>query len=199
MIRSHWPKFSGDFAQTIKRLKRLSHTADVEAEAARLRADSGKNTELLVAMELMKDSSTKKDMLPCYCIPLGIDERFYGRADLLQRVKEVLDPQEGSSTCRSLALHGMGGVGKTQVALQYANTSRKLYDAIFWISADNSIKMAQNFLEVGQKLGLIPDNHEAQDAFAAMSKVKSWMAETSMFSLPLPSTLLIFCEIASGC
>jgi hypothetical protein len=199
MIRSHWPKFRGDFAQTIKRLKRLSYTVDVEAEAARLRANSDKNTELLAAMELMKNSSTKRDMLPCYYIPLGIDERFYGRADLLQKVKEVLDPQEGSSTCRSLALHGMGGVGKTQVALQYANISRKLYDAIFWISADNSIKMAQDFLVVGRKLGLIPDNHEAQDAFAAMSEVKSWVAETSMFSLPLPSTVLIFCEIASGC
>jgi hypothetical protein len=199
MVRSHWPAFSGDFAKTIKRLKRLSHTVDLVAEAARLRADSDKNTELLAAMELMKDSSIKKDMLPCHYIPLGINERFYGRVDLLQRVKEVLDPQEGSSTCRSLALHGMGGVGKTQIALQYANTSRNLYDAIFWISADNSIKMAQNFLEVGQKLGLIPDNHEAQDAFAAMSKVKSWMAETSMFSLPLPSTILICCKIANGC
>jgi hypothetical protein len=199
MFRSHWSTFSGDFTKTIKRLKRLSHTVDLEAEKSRLQANSDKNTELLAAMELMKDSSTKKVMLPCYSYPLGINEPFYGRADLLQKVKEVLDPQEGSSACRSLALHGIGGVGKTRIAQQYATISRKHYDAIFWISADNSIKMAQDFLEVGRKLGLIPDNHEAQDAFAAMSKVKSWMVETSMYSLSLPSTVLICCKIANGC
>lgn len=131
-------------------------------------------------------------------MPFGVNERFYGREDVLQRVREVLDPQEGTFQPRSLALHGMGGVGKTQIALQYANSSRHIYNAIFWISADNSIKMAQNFLEVGQKLGLIPDNNEAQDSFAAMVTVKSWLAETSESSAPADSITLISNEIVNG-
>jgi hypothetical protein len=76
----------------------------------------------------------------------------------------------------------MGGVGKTTIARQYANNARDRFDAIFWISADNMTKMTQNFLEVAQKLGLIPENRKTEDAVAAMSKVKSWLAETSELS-----------------
>ena len=73
----------------------------------------------------------------------------------------------------------MGGVGKTQIALRYANQSRDSFDVILWISADNSIKMAQSFLEVAQRLGLVNDSEEAQDSAVARSKIKTWLAQTS--------------------
>ena len=65
----------------------------------------------------------------------------------MEQVKNALNPHQDSSGIRSLALHGLGGVGKTQITLHYANSSRDAFDASLWISADNSIKMAQSFLE----------------------------------------------------
>ena len=185
MIRFGWPRLNDDFKLTIKRLKRLSRIVDSEAEEVRLRTDKGKNTELLTAIEMLKDNNIKNDKIPCYYIPFGINEQFYGREDILQKVKKVLDREEGDCRCKSLVLHGLGGVGKTKIALQYVNNSRNKFDAIFWISADNSIKIMQSFLEVSRRLGLTPENDEAQDAVAAMSKVKTWLVETRELFQPM--------------
>lgn len=173
-----WPKLNEDFTQTSKRLKSLSRVVDSEAEAIRLRIDEKGNVELLGAMEIMKDSHTNNERLPCHFIPFGIHEQFFGRGDILQRMKDVLDPVEEGSRRKSLVLHGLGGVGKTRIALQYVNQSRDLFDAILWISADNSIKLTQSFLEASRRLGLTPENNDSQDAVAAMSKVKGWLLET---------------------
>lgn len=173
-----WSKLNEDFAQTSKRLKGLSRIVDSEAEATRLRVDEKRNVELLGAMEIMKDNHTNNERLPCHYIPFGIHEQFFGRDDILQRMKDVLDPVEGGSRRKSLVLHGLGGVGKTRIALQYVNQSRCQFDAILWISADNSIKLTQSFLGASRRLGLTPENSDSQDAVAAMSKVKGWLMET---------------------
>jgi hypothetical protein len=168
-----------DFKKTINRLKKLSRAVDNEAEIIRLRTDSERNTELLVAMDMMKDGRAQKEKLPCYYVPFGRDEQFYGREDILTKIKNALDPVDGDPRSRAFALYGMGGVGKTKIALQYVNSSRSKFDAILWISADNSIKLTQSFLEVSRRLGLSPEDDNAQDAVAAMSKVKTWLTETS--------------------
>lgn len=182
LIRFEWPKMNDDFKKTINRLRKLSRAVDNEAEAIRLRSDTEKNSELLAAMDLMKGGKTQKEKLPCYYIPFSRDERFYDREDILAKLRKTLDPIDGDLLSRAFALHGMGGVGKTKIALQYVNSSRSKFDAIFWISADNSIKLTQSFLEISRRLGLSPEDDNAQDAVAAMSKVKTWLTETSINS-----------------
>ncbi len=152
---------------------------DNEADAARMRADGERNAEILAVMHALQANTLTHDVLQCYCIPLGIADRFFGREEALQQVREALQPGNDRSGIRSMALYGMGGVGKTQIALHYANNSRGSFDAILWISADNSIKMAQSFLEVAQRLELISDGLEPQDSAAARSKVKTWLTQTS--------------------
>ena len=176
--RKTWPEIDSDFNQTMKRLKRLSQAVDSEAEAARMRVDGERNAEILAVMQSLQASRISRQTLPCYCIPSGISGRFYGRQDALQHIKDALKPGQAAQELQSIALYGMGGVGKTQIAFRYATEHRDRYDAILWISADNSIKMAQSFLEVAQRLQLIPDSQEAQDSAAAMSNVKVWLGQT---------------------
>jgi DNA replication protein DnaC len=181
LLRKGWPQLSGDFQRTIKRLKNLSQIVEKEAEAARMRLEGERHAEVLSVMKAF-GGSPKKDTLPCYCLPLSLNEKLIGREDELKRVADALDPQEGNPQSRSLALYGMGGVGKTTIARQYANNARDRYEVIFWISADNMAKMTQSFLEVAQKLELVPENRKTEDAATAMAKVKSWLAETSELS-----------------
>lgn len=174
-----WSKLNEDFTKTSKHLKRLSRIVDSEADAIRLRVDEKRNVELLDALEMMKDSQINNEILPCHYVPFGINEQFFGRDEILQRIKAVLDPPiEGYSGRKSLVLHGLGGVGKTKIALQYVIQSRHRFDAILWISADNSIKLTQSFLEASRRLGLTLEKGDSQDAVAAMSKVKAWLVKT---------------------
>lgn len=142
----------------------------------RLRDDRERNTELLSAMELMKSANIADDLLPCYLIPFGVDEQFHGRLDILESLQKGLHHEKGALKVN--VLWGMGGVGKTKIALQYVNKYKQDFDAIFWVSADNSIKLTQDFLEVSKKLRLSPNVDDAQDAVAAMSKVKTWLSTT---------------------
>lgn len=173
----------------MRRLKRRAKVVEAEAEAARMRVN---HAEVLSLMKAFKEyTKIKEDVLPCYFIPSGFNERVIGREDELKTLKEVLDPKEGNPQSRSFALYGMGGVGKTTIALQYADNARNLYDAIFWISADNMIKMTQDFLDVARKLELVPKDRKSEDANAAMATVKAWLNETSKFA-HLSFILLIF-------
>jgi hypothetical protein len=128
-------------------------------------------------MDALKEDNTQNVKLPCYCIPYGVSEQFYGREDILEKMKNTLDP-EGDSASKCLVLHGLGGVGKTKIALQYVYSSRDLFDAVLWISADTPIKLTQGFLEASRRLGLTPSDDDGQDAVASVSKVKAWLAET---------------------
>lgn len=141
-----------------------------------MQVDREKNSEILTLMQSLKESKLETEVLPCYLMPSGINERFYGRQEAMQRVFEALDPQDDNSAQRSIALYGMGGVGKTQIALHYANATREKFDAILWISADNTIKLNQSFLSVAQHLGLMTNTQEEQDSVTAMVQVKSWLA-----------------------
>ena len=58
-------------------------------------------------------SYTTKNFLVIVSLPFGINERFFGREAALQAFQKALDPRPGKSMPQSLALHGMGGVGKT--------------------------------------------------------------------------------------
>jgi hypothetical protein len=96
LIRKAWPQFCEDFLRTIKRLKRRTQMAETEAEAARMRADNERHVEVLSLMRAFKESRIKEEVLPCYYIPFGLNERVIGRENELRHLKEALDPQEGN-------------------------------------------------------------------------------------------------------
>lgn len=80
---------------------------------------------------------------------------------------------EASTTTKFLALCGLGGSGKTQLALEYVYRHRKDYDACLWISCDTPIKAAQGFVDVARKLAF--DNVQQQHLRAL---VKDWLCDT---------------------
>jgi hypothetical protein len=196
MVRPAWPKFKGELSQTIKRIKELSETVDVEADATRLKLNSDQNMEILSLMKSLKVDETKNlQNLPCFYVPYNLNKRSFKREGIVSRIAGALDPSEYSAQSRSLALYGIGGVGKTQVALQYAYHFRDAFEAILWISADSTIKMTQDFLGAAQRLGLFPNDNQAHDSVAAMAKVKSWLADTRKVYIRKTKILkLTFCR-----
>jgi len=60
---------------------------------------------------------------------------FTGRNSVLENLRSQLT-SKGSAVVLPVALHGLGGVGKTQVALEYAHRFRADYDLVWWINAE---------------------------------------------------------------
>ena len=78
---------------------------------------------------------------------------FTGRDDLLAAVRERL--QAGHAAVVQ-ALYGMGGVGKTQLAAEYAHRFAGSYDLAWWINAEQSGLIGDQVASLGQGLGCVP-------------------------------------------
>src|ERR1051326_2709586 len=57
-------------------------------------------------------------LAPCWGVPLPRNPFFTGRADLLETLQTHLTSGQRGDLSRSYALQGLGGVGKTQIALE---------------------------------------------------------------------------------
>lgn len=92
---------------------------------------------------------------PSYCIgkPMPVNNlplenrRFIGREDVLEAISDKFANGE-----RILLLHGMGGVGKTQIALKYAYAHSDDYDEIAWIDVTSQISIQKSCQDFLQKL-----------------------------------------------
>ncbi|UGY94486.1 tetratricopeptide repeat protein [Streptomyces gobiensis] len=90
---------------------------------------------------------------------------FTGRDELLRQLERGLS--EGPTAVLPHALHGMGGVGKSQLALEYVYLHASEYDVVWWIPAERPTQIAQAMVELAQRLGL-PVTGEAITAVPAV-------------------------------
>lgn len=77
---------------------------------------------------------------------------FTGREDLLERLHERLS--RGTTAVLPEALHGMGGVGKSQIAIEYVYRHVDDYDLIWWIRAERPGQIRQDLAELAAQLEL---------------------------------------------
>ena len=83
----------------------------------------------------------------------GRNADFTGRTAVLQRLHEDLSA-EGRAVVLPRALYGMGGVGKTQTALEYAHRFQGDYDLVWWIAAEQSQAITLALANLAARLGL---------------------------------------------
>lgn len=99
---------------------------------------------------------------------------FAGRDHLLHSIHALLQPQDNTTTLtRSLALHGLGGIGKTQVALEYVYRYASAYTTILWISAETSETLLASFVSCADILAL-PEQHP-QDPQKLVQAMLQWL------------------------
>lgn len=86
-------------------------------------------------------------------LPFTRNRLFTGRNDLLNELYRVLQSQQ-YATLSSAALKGMGGVGKTHAALEYAYRYHARYEKIFWVQADGEPILRQSLAELDRLLDI---------------------------------------------
>jgi transcriptional regulator with XRE-family HTH domain len=90
---------------------------------------------------------------------------FTGRDDLLAAVREQLVAGDRAVV---QALHGMGGVGKTQLAAEYAHQFAGSYDLAWWINAEQGGLIGDQVAALGLALGCVPPGAGTEAVRAAV-------------------------------
>jgi hypothetical protein len=108
-----------------------------------------------------------------------LSAHFTGREKELARVSEILNGDHEDKPIRCV-VHGMHGLGKTQLALQFANSSydNGRYSLIFWISATTIDKLNDGFANI---LDLIrhPGRPHLVDQRSKLTEVRRWLEDST--------------------
>ncbi|WP_432838826.1 FxSxx-COOH system tetratricopeptide repeat protein [Dactylosporangium sp. CA-092794] len=90
---------------------------------------------------------------------------FTGRREMLQRLHERL--QAGTTAVLPEALHGAGGVGKSQLVNEYVYLHQNDFDLIWWIPAERTAQIQSALSELAERMGL-PVTSNANTAVPAV-------------------------------
>lgn len=121
-----------------------------------------------------------------WTIPYPRNPYFTGRDLLLEQLARQLSIRPSGDApvpCRAAltqtqAIKGLGGIGKTQVAVEYAYRARAqgMYTHILWINAASEEAILTSFLALSDRLPAFPAQEE-KDQRRLVAAVKRWLEQ----------------------
>jgi tetratricopeptide (TPR) repeat protein len=145
-----------------------------------LRVATPADLEIALLQALQKvhsaDLATLPSALPREPFVPEKNPRFAGRRGTLARIAQYF--QAGSKVV--VAIHGLGGVGKTQVALEYFYQSQHAarYQVMGWIRAESPEKIAEDIAALAPQLGLAHKERSdelAKSVLKVLASARDWM------------------------
>ena len=133
------------------------------------------------ACKAVLSSPTKKK--PLWNIPYQRNPFFTGREKLLTDLHHNLTQTSAAALTQRQAIHGLGGIGKTQTAIEYAYRYREDYAAILWTSAATRDLLITSFVSLAALLNL-PEK-DTPDQMLTVEAVKRWLTNHSDWLLIL--------------
>ena len=113
-------------------------------------------------------------LAPHWGVPLSRNPFFTGREEILEVLHTQLSGNQAIALTQSSALHGLGGVGKTQIALEYAYRHSLEYSAVFWIGAETEEQIVSSLLRIAEVLQL--PGRDGKDQQQAIAAVQRWLS-----------------------
>ncbi|KAF4628203.1 hypothetical protein G7Y89_g9950 [Cudoniella acicularis] len=103
-----------------------------------------------------------------YLVPHSVNPHFTGRDDIRRKLVTALieDDWMGDEKQKRFVLHGLGGSGKTQISLKFAQDYKNRYCSIFWIDASSNELAQEGFMNIARTC-----KQEAQ-----IESVKTWLS-----------------------
>lgn len=108
------------------------------------------NSNLVTTSSL---TSYCQDTGPHWIVPFSRNKNFVGREQELSTLRQWSSSEDA---CHNMAVYGLGGVGKTQIALEFACCTREENPncSVFWVPATDHLAFEQAYKQIGQVLNI---------------------------------------------
>ncbi len=143
---------------------------------------------IVVAFELVEED--KADLYRAaahvpprvHTLPFLPNPFFTGRDTQLKQLRKLLEEKGSVVVTQSASVSGLGGIGKTQLALEYAHQCyrEKIYRAVFWIDAAEKATIEASYLALACLLEL-PEQEKKMNHL--VQAVKQWLEEYTQWLL----------------
>src|SRR5260221_6097020 len=132
-------------------------------------------TEETMPRRVVAPSTDRAGPAALFMVPYPPNPFFTGRGDLLSTLALALHTGQSAALSQPQAMSGLGGVGKTQVAIEYAHRHAQDYQAVFWVSAASQETLLSGFAAIADILQL-PERYEP-DENKSVAAVKRWLQQ----------------------
>lgn len=176
------------FERILKSLKARADTLSIQYE---------ENTPVVITSKpsenkYSKENKTQKGVVstaefPIHEIPFQKNRNFTGRKDVLDSIHEEFSTAQGTVPIH--IIRGMGGIGKTQIAVHYSYEFMKEYDLVYWIRSETDASLKADYEVLTQDLELPVKTKAEQVVYVNI--VNNWLASTDK------KWLLVFDNVVS--
>ncbi|KAK6819500.1 hypothetical protein PG987_015983 [Apiospora arundinis] len=121
------------------------------------------------------DMLTPTQKLHYTVLPFQRNLDFIGQESIITKLMDMIIPSAQTENCQKTLLEGLGGVGKTQIALEVSYRVRRQHPdcSIFWVPALSMLTFEKAYREIGQALGLSGIDYENTDVKALVKTALS--------------------------
>ncbi|KAF2685927.1 pfs domain-containing protein [Lentithecium fluviatile CBS 122367] len=164
MIQMEWSSVVKEFRSSQAALSTAKKYFSDEVHLAGVQEQDRRHQDLVLRIDNLSSSMGERLRETVTTVTLQRNQRFTGRKAVILQLHESLlgSNQEADTTelssRRSCVLHGIGGIGKTQTALEYTYTYRTSYSHVFWMHSESNATLLESFMAAMRKLGLYDQN-----------------------------------------
>ncbi|EXL45100.1 hypothetical protein FOCG_13863 [Fusarium oxysporum f. sp. radicis-lycopersici 26381] len=164
-------KFDGPGNSCYKLVKDQIRRMANDAWTALNRRQSCKVTEILLLIGSDQSLAPRQHWM----VPFDRNEGFVGREDVLRLLLDRISPSANKDACQRTVIQGLGGIGKTQIALE---AGFRLRDAdpscsVFWVPAVDATTFENAYRDIGQRLGVAGLDDDKADVKALVQAAMS--------------------------
>ena len=120
-----------------------------------------------------------------WTVPYERNALFTGREDVLTRLHDQLSTKNATALTQSHAISGLGGIGKTHIAIEFAYRYGSNYRYVLWVSASSRDALLADFIILADLFHLLQPEKDERYQTRLIALVKQWFVQHDQWLLIL--------------